>query len=269
MHRHVVFTLFAPLGAWGAPNLSAANAAIKHTEFTPTRSALVGLIGAALGISRSGIPDLSAEVRFAYRTDIHPRLQPKPDYQTITQGRVPRSGADTWTRHEEIRAAELAGVEGSILSKREFFDTGLWTVSVHLKGPRHTPEALVDALASPVFIPSVGRRAFTLGLPADPAIIDGSGPVEAIGAYGLPWTRHPDLKNPWLAPLVQLWQSQGLGDRRPLCWDDGYPGAPAWDRSVERRDEPRILAHDDGVIVRTFLVRTERQASVAWPSQGA
>ena len=47
--EHLVFTVMAPLGAWGSPSRSAANAAYKPTELDPSRSAVIGILGAALG----------------------------------------------------------------------------------------------------------------------------------------------------------------------------------------------------------------------------
>jgi CRISPR system Cascade subunit CasD len=48
MSRYLLFQLYAPLVSWGAPAVGE----VRHTDTIPTRSALLGLLAAALGIPR-------------------------------------------------------------------------------------------------------------------------------------------------------------------------------------------------------------------------
>jgi CRISPR system Cascade subunit CasD len=48
MSRYLLFQLYAPLVSWGAPAVGE----VRHTDTIPTRSALLGILAAALGISR-------------------------------------------------------------------------------------------------------------------------------------------------------------------------------------------------------------------------
>ena len=48
MKEYLVFQLYAPLASWGEE----ASGEIRHSATVPTRSALLGLLAAALGIRR-------------------------------------------------------------------------------------------------------------------------------------------------------------------------------------------------------------------------
>jgi CRISPR system Cascade subunit CasD len=255
MTRHLLFTLQAPLGAWGSPSLSAANAAFKTTELEPTRSALVGLLGAALGWERDRLGELDAGLSFAVRIDLAPARDPKPDYHTITPADPP-AGRAAWTRFEELRRHLMGGeAKGAILSRREHWTNGLWAIAVHARG--NPPlEELADALRDPAWPLYVGRKACALGLPPDPAILEQPDLATALRIYGLPWTRHPGLQAV-LSPLIRQVLPRG-GTR--LLLDIDYPGAPPIRRIVERRDRPDPEPGGDGWLVRRFRTRQVGEA---------
>jgi CRISPR system Cascade subunit CasD len=274
--NHLVFTIMAPLGAWGSPGGTAANAAVKTTDLSPTRSAIVGLLAACLGAGRAAQARLAERVMVAVRTDVTPVRDPLLDYHTITRGKAPDHGG-SWTRFEEVReAARSSAHKGAILSRRESFSGGLWTVAVAINPASGgddaddigsvTLAALAAAMKVPVYMPYIGRRCYPLGLPFDPDVLDADGPVQAMTAYGLPWTRGSagmEFAKRWLKPILDAWgRAEG---RHQLAWDAGYPGAPAVAvRTVERRDDPAHVLQPNGLLVRTFNVRNEHQAMVVW-----
>jgi len=86
--RHLVFTLYAPFGSWGAASLSAANQAYRATELSPPRSALTGLIGAALGQRRQELAELAQMLLFDVREGLSPVRDLTPDYHTTTALRL-------------------------------------------------------------------------------------------------------------------------------------------------------------------------------------
>jgi CRISPR system Cascade subunit CasD len=231
---HLAFTVAAPYGAF-AVSFNAANAAEKATRLDPPKSALVGLLGAALGLERIGLNDLADGLSMAVRVGVRPRPDPRPDYHTITPP-VPPRDSGPWTRFEELRKA-LSGLadSGAILSARHYWQTGLWTlVAARRVAGDPTLLELRDALAQPRWPLYAGRKACILGLPPDPQIVEAPGPVEALDAYGWPWTRHPSLREP-LAPLAEA------VERAPgfeLRYDIDYPGAPQASLEVEMVDEP-------------------------------
>jgi CRISPR system Cascade subunit CasD len=246
----LVFTLAAPYGAF-AVTFNAANAAIKPTRLDPPKSALVGMLGAALGIGRLALNDLADRLFVAVRAGIRPRPDPKPDYHTITPP-VPPQNSDKWTRFEELRPA-LSGLteQGAILSNRQYWQTGLWTVAVARRGVGEPAlDELRDALAHPRWPLYAGRRACGLGLPPDPDIIEAPGPGEALDSYGWPWTRHPGLRE-YLSQLVEAVEGAPGFELR---YDLNYPGAPQTSLEVEIVDEP-FHGGSEERLIRSFRPR--------------
>lgn len=263
MTQQLVFTLAAPYGSF-AVTFNAANAAVKATELDPPKSALVGLIGAALGRGRLALNDLSDALFVAVRTGLRPRPDPKPDYHTITPPVPPKPGPPErpgpWTRFEELRPA-LSGLAepGAILSSRHYWQTGLWSVALARRGENGPPlEAIGEALARPRWPLYAGRKSCALGLPPDPELVDEIGPAEAIVAYGWPWTRHAALCTP-LKDLVARVEKAGRFDLR---FDRDYPGAPASSFEVEVTDEP-FHGGGEARLIRGFR---SRRVGTAWIS---
>ncbi|CCG07916.1 CRISPR-associated protein Cas5 [Pararhodospirillum photometricum] len=272
MASHLVFTLLAPLGAWGSPTLSSSNAAYKATDTAPSKSAVVGILGAALGWERGRLGPLAAGLLLAVRVDHEPVVQPAPDFHTVRKGTRPpdrspmsrsvRKGArppgrSPMSRFDELRA-DLAGGEsgGALLSRREILAEGLWTVVVRLRADGDAGvdlPGLAAALRAPVFPLYAGRKAFGLGLPPDPALVEASGPLAALAAYGGVASRHPALAS-WLA-----FREEKRSECRFLS-DPDFPGLDgAVARLVERRDH---LVVPEGAVDqggRRFAVRSEAQ----------
>ena len=224
--RHLVFTLAAPYGAWGSASLSSATTAHKATELDPSKSALTGLLGAALGFARPRLGELAKHLRVAVWVLARPERDPAPDYHTITRADPP-SGREHWGRFEELRS-HLAGGEakGSLISRREYWSGGLWTAAVWSDHPEAGPGRLAEALAAPRWPLYAGRKSCTLGLPPDPEVIAAAGPVAALRAYGRPEERHPAL-----APLLKRLTARTDGGGE-LLFDPDYPGAPPPNRHL-------------------------------------
>jgi CRISPR system Cascade subunit CasD len=246
----IVFTLAAPYGAF-AVTFNAANGAVKATRLDPPKSAVVGLLGAALGLERLALNELADHLFVAVRTGLRPRPDPKPDYHTITPP-VPPRNSGRWTRFEELRPA-LSGLadQGAILSSRHHWQTGLWTVAAAHRGVGGpTLEELRDALARPRWPLYAGRRACGLGLPPDPDIVEAPGPAEALGSYGWPWTRHPLLRE----HLSQLASGVEAASGFELRYDLDYPGAPKASLEAEVVDE-LFQGGDEARLIRGFRPR--------------
>lgn len=272
------FTLAAPYGAWGAASQPSATSAWKATELDPPKSAIVGVLAAALGVERSGLGTLAASVRVAVRTGLRPERDLRPDYHTISRARRP-VGRDRWSRFEELRPA-LSGDDssGSLLSSREHWSCGLWSVAVATTATSEG-DALLERMAAALRTPRwplyAGRKACALGLPPDPERLDAPGPVAALTAYRWPWERHPALMSA-LAPLVALKRKRA--EVETLAWDPDYPGSPSSGKSgatesdggwvvrrVWRRDQPDPLPLPGGRIQQRFQERTELRSP--FPSQ--
>jgi CRISPR system Cascade subunit CasD len=272
--RHLLFTLYTPLGAWGAASASSATAAYKATELSPSRSALVGLLGAALGWPRPRLEALGHGLSFAVAEDLAPRRLPAPDYHTITPGH-PLKGARRWTRFQEVRGSLSGQTQtGSILSSREYFSDGLWRIAV-TRRPADADDDLpdLDRLAAALHRPHwplfAGRKACTLGLPPDPEVIVADTLPQALARYHPPWRRRPAL-GASLARLRQQCDRQAAQQPRlRLLSDADYPGAPAAERIVAQIDDPRVIEVTSGRFVRRFAERPEHQSWIDRPAPPA
>ena len=230
---HLVFTLYAAHGAWGAATLSSANTAWRATELDPGLSHVCGILGAAIGLPRSDLGSLAETLWFGSRALIPAQREAAPDYHTITPP-TPPAGRDHrrgWTRFEELRPALSPGrgPQGSVQSWREYWTHGLWLVVLR---QRDDDAAALDTVAGALRRPRhplfAGRKSCPLGLPLDPEMVAADGPVDALALYGTPWDRHPELAGR-LGPLP----TPG-----PLRLDADFPNAPVHLRRLERRDRP-------------------------------
>lgn len=156
MQPYLILRLAGPMQAWGQPTFEGA----RPVAAFPTRSGLLGLLGACLGIRRedkSSLQRLANSVRFAVRCDersvndkslIASKLT---DYHTVQQAREDYRGLKS---HETIQ------------TWREYLCDAEFTVAVWC-----TPEApialseLTDKTRKPVFTPYLGRRSCPLSKP--------------------------------------------------------------------------------------------------------
>jgi CRISPR system Cascade subunit CasD len=168
MPHYLTFGLVAPLASFGAIAVGEQRSGWDR----PGRSAVLGLIGACLGIERdddAGQRALASGYSVALLCHSPGRLL--ADYHT-TQVPSAKRGRRFATRAEEVAEPEL----NTILSRRDY-RTGAW----HLGAvwPRHdtapwTLVELAEAMRQPRFTPYLGRKSCPLGLPLGPQIIDAS-----------------------------------------------------------------------------------------------
>lgn len=240
MTSFLVFTVCAPHGAWGAASQSSATTAYKASDLDPSKSALIGLIGAALGIGRSRLGALGDALFVHVRVVVRPTRDPRPDFHTVTRG-APPPGLSKWSRFEEVRG-HLAGLinAGSMLSRREYWTAGLWTVAVEPREPdgEWRPDILLRAFEAPRWTLHAGRRACPLGLPPDPEVIEAKTPRAALAVYGLPWTRKAGL-----SAALEWFEQSGARTAGELLLDGETgetrdPAGSGYVRLETRRDSP-------------------------------
>jgi len=164
MTEYLVFRLYAPLASWG----EAAVGESRPTASYPGRSAIIGLLGAALGVRRDddeGQRRLRDSLGIAIKQRSPGSLL--RDYHTV---QVPASQSKVTyrTRRDELNAPTK--IIHTILSSRDYRCDGLWTVALWL-----TPQAevaledLEQALKTPYFPLYLGRKACPPGAPLAPS----------------------------------------------------------------------------------------------------
>jgi CRISPR system Cascade subunit CasD len=229
------------MASWG----EVAVGELRPSDLHPTRSALLGLLGAALGLRRSdraALAGLGESVRCAVRIDS--AGVPLADYHTA-QVAAPERKRPAHTRADQLRARR--GDLQTILSRRDYRCDALYTIAVRPAGsaPRWPLAALRDALERPVFPLYLGRKSCPPALPLAPRLLEAATLQDAFAQAGPPeiLRRHLRLLPPEQAALFWDGEESGMND-----------GAR---RSVRRRDDP------DPRRPRAFRVRWEHSAPPA------
>lgn len=217
MADYLVFHLYGPMAAWGDIAIGEYRPSFAH----PSKSAIVGLLAAALGIRRDEEDRqnaLAAACTFAVRVDSMGSLL--RDYHTI---QVPSSGAGRNRRTFLTRRAELTEPDlNTILSSRDYRCDAVYTVAITLCGGSAFRVAeLADALHKPVFTLYLGRKSCPLAVPLFPKIVSAVTVKDAFHKTPVP----DDLKC-----LIQ--------DKSSLVYWEGEQGGYEREQVITRRDEP-------------------------------
>lgn len=232
MTDFLLMRLYGPLASWG----EIAVGETRHSSVHPSRSALLGLLGSALGIRRDddkGQHALNHGYRFGIRLECVGT--PLRDYHTIQTG-VPARKSYFRTRRQELAADTL----GTILSTREYRCDSMAIVAVEkLDGAPADLISLASALRSPYFPLYLGRKSCPLAVPLMPQILsvenlrDALDGVEFPSMLSLADNRHTN----------QVWPSQH--DRRAFrpdtvryYWEDGMLAGMDADFDSWRHDQP-------------------------------
>lgn len=167
MTDFLLLTLYAPLASWG----DIAVGEFRGSWDRPSRSAVLGLVAAALGLERENQDAHDALDRgygLAVRADAPGT--PLVDYhtaQTVDAATVKR-------RRPATRAELLAGRDRqTILSRRTYRQDALATAALWVRDgakARWTLDAVANALSRPRFVLYAGRKANVFGLPLDPRV---------------------------------------------------------------------------------------------------
>jgi CRISPR system Cascade subunit CasD len=242
MPRYLTFALVAPLASFGAIAVGERRSGWDR----PARSAVLGLIGACLGLEReddAGQDALASGYAVALLCHSPGRLL--ADYHT-TQVPSAKRGRRFATRAEELDfpSHEL----NTILSRRDY-RSGAWhlgAISLRHDATRWTLEDLAAAMREPRFVPCLGRKSCPLGLPLSPQISDAADASAALlerhrsGPEG--WLKAPGgrtlrgvLADPPVATIIVV----DADTIKPDDADTIEPGDPRHYRTEFRRDQPR------------------------------
>jgi CRISPR system Cascade subunit CasD len=176
MRDFLLFTLYAPLAALG----EVAVGERRVSAARPARSAILGLLAAALGIERR---DEAAHAALQEGYGVAVRVETEgallQDYHTA---QVPpaKKGRRWPTRRAELAEPRLE----TILSLREYRADARHTVAFWTADDPPQPLAvLAEALRRPRFTLYFGRKACPPGLPGTPRIVAAETLVEAFATF--------------------------------------------------------------------------------------
>ena len=172
MPRYLILRLDGPMQAWGSHTFED----FRPSNLFPTRSGLLGLLGACLGIDRgdhSGLEQLAQSVEFTVRVD---RAVRRPDAEKL----VSKAAVKLSDYHTILDARKVDGStnKNAVESRREYLFDAAFTVAIGEKqNAPVTLTAIAEALLRPCFTPVLGRRSCPITRP----LLDGT-PVESSDA---------------------------------------------------------------------------------------
>lgn len=232
MTDYLLLRLYGPLASWG----EIAVGELRHSATHPSRSALLGLLGAALGITRddeSGQRALTTGYRFGIK--LESTGSPLRDYHTIQVGVAPRK-FQFRSRRQELAAAKV----DTILSAREYRCDSLALVAVEaLPEAPADLDTLTQALRQPHFPLYLGRKSCPLAVPLFPQRVTAATLHEALN--GVTW--------PSLLGLLDKHQPQQTWPNRQdrqafrtkqirYYWEDGMEAGLQPSFETVRHDQP-------------------------------
>ncbi len=155
---------------------------VRDTEREATRSALLGLCAAALGLRRDEVErqrEWANALQFAVRVDAGAQLM--RDYHTA-QAPVESAlkGRPRQTRRDELRVPK--DDLNTVLSDRYYYANYVATVGIH-SGAAQRLDELAAALRRPKFVLYLGRKSCPLAWPLSPLQVEASDWVEALAAF--------------------------------------------------------------------------------------
>ena len=169
--RYLILRLDGVMQAWGGHTFED----YRPTELYPTRSGLVGLLAACLGIERND----------------HAHLQRLSDGVALTVRAESRNERATITRildfHTVQNARKVDGTNRTdpIVSKRQYLCDSIFTVAIgQNENAGYCLDTIAAAIKKPVFTPFLGRRSCPLSRPLFETWIDADNGIEAIRSYG-------------------------------------------------------------------------------------
>ncbi|MEW6489315.1 MAG: type I-E CRISPR-associated protein Cas5/CasD [Thermodesulfobacteriota bacterium] len=224
MTDYLVFRLYGPLASWGDIAVGEVRPSATH----PSKSAILGLVAAALRIDRDQEATHRALVQsygFAVRVDS--MGVPLVDYHTV---QVPPSGTGRNRRTFATRRDELFTLPrdalNTILSRRDYRMDALAAVALWVRA-HDAPlplAAIRDALERPGYVLYLGRKSCPLALPLEPQIVGATSiraAFEAARFANLEELRHLPVSGP-----------------PALYWEDGAQAGLDPRHTFERRDVP-------------------------------
>jgi|UPI000370D134 CRISPR system Cascade subunit CasD len=161
MNHYLAIKLHGVMQAWGGHTYED----LRHSELIPTRSAVLGLLAACLGIDRNQVEKLemlSSSVRIAVRID-----EKKVNGKSCPLIRI-------MDFHTVMDARKVDGKanKNPVVSKREYLCDAEYTLMIQsIPNMGYSLAAIEEAVRAPIYTPFLGRRSCPLSRPLFDAVI--------------------------------------------------------------------------------------------------
>ena len=195
MREHLVFLLSAPMGSFGGY----AGHERRDSGVIPLRSAMLGLVGAALGINRADAFGQAALRAYSVAVQPFQESVPLRDFHTVQSIPTAQAKRPATRRQALVRAGQRVN---TIITIRDYRCDVLIGVTVWGEG-RWTLHHLSDCLRAPEFPLYLGRKSCPLASPVNASVLLAEGPVEALARIEVPkwlrpygWSEHDRTRRP-------------------------------------------------------------------------
>ena len=173
--EYLLFRLYGPMCSWGDIAVGETRPSFSH----PTKSAILGLVAAALGIRRNEEDkhcELAESMGFAVLVEnIGIQLS---DYHTA---QVP-SGSKKYSSRKEELSGECSELK-TILSSRDYrLDAVFTAILWGRKENKWGFEQIKNKLEEPEFVPYLGRKSCPGALPFEPQIVTAESLITSVNA---------------------------------------------------------------------------------------
>lgn len=204
MAEYLVFSLVAPMGSFGG----LAGHERRGSASWPGRSAVLGLLGAALGVRREDKAGQEALRQWKVAVSVLSESVPLQDFhtvQTVPSANIKRPN----TRRDALKA--LKPRDNPVITRRDYHCDCAFGVTIW-DGP--DMEGALAALRQPVFAPYLGRKSCPLAAPMAPHRVDAGDVAGALAQVVLPPYLPPRL------PLLIASDEELPGGWRETLWDE-------------------------------------------------
>ena len=245
---YLVFRLYGPMASWGEIAVGEA----RHSAIYPSKSAITGLLAAALGIRRDQ-EELHNQITEGYwqAVKLLKAGQVLKDYHTA---QAPDSVGKFRYRTRRDELVQGKDRLGTVLSSREYRTDAQAIVAIQgLAAMPYSLQALQQALQSPKFHLYLGRKSCPLSAPLDAQIITAANFRQALDSYSVKSLLNG--KYEWESDARWLPQDELIH----YCWEGEVHSFSAEDQLFNSRQVQKLSRHDKPTSRRRwqFAPRTE------------
>lgn len=175
MPRFLILRLDGPMQAWGTHTYED----FRPSNLYPTRSGLLGLIAACLGIERT---DLDGQSRLAASIEFSVRIDDRVE-RFDREEPIAKSGVKLPDFHTVLDARKVDGKPNKfpVVSRREYLFDAAFTVAVGERpNGQFTLEQIAEALRRPCYTPTLGRRSCPPSRPLLDAEVEAANAIDAL-----------------------------------------------------------------------------------------
>lgn len=243
MTKYLLFRLYGPMASWGDIAVGEVRPSFTH----PSKSAVLGLVAAALGLRRDDEQSQrSLAGSFGFAVRVESLGVPLVDYHTV---QVPPSGAGKRRRIYATRKDELTTVRrddlSTILSRRDYRMDALATPVLWALGPAPPfgLEEIVAALERPKFVLYLGRKSCPLALPLEAQIVVAESITEALRGARFSWDLDCRFTLRAAGPPTLFWEegaSPGIEARHTFERRDTLLSRKRWQFDVRSEHQGMI-----------------------------